>query len=61
MYSCPYCGDNGCSYCMPVGGGHHEYAVVDPDTLETFPCTEEEYENAAPEYREKSFIPDDRD
>ena len=46
---------------MPVGGGHHEYAIVDPDTLETFPCTEEEYENAAPEYREKSFIPDDRD
>ena len=61
MYSCPYCGDNGCPYCMPVGGGRYEYAIVDPETLESFPCSEEEYDNAAPEYREKYYIPDDRD
>ena len=59
MSECPYCGDYGCSYCMPVKAARLEYAVVDPDTMESHPCTEEEYENAVPEYREKYYVPYD--
>lgn len=59
MSECPYCGDNGCPYCMPVKAARLEYAVVDPDTMESHPCTEEEYENAVPEYREKYYVPYD--
>lgn len=44
---------------MSVKAARLEYAVVDPDTMESHPCTEEEYENAVPEYREKYYVPYD--
>ena len=58
--SCPYCGndrDIGCLYCRPVAQYREEYYIIDPDTLESFPCTEEEYYLAPEEYREKALIP----
>ena len=46
----------GCPQCRPVAKYREEYYIVDPDTLESFPCTEEEYYLAPEEYREKSTI-----
>ena len=33
------------------------YELIDPDTTEYIPCTKEDYNKAAPEYREKSTCP----
>lgn len=52
--SCAYCGDNGCPYCMPIPEQNREYYIIDPDTMEVYPCTEDEYNNAVPEYRESA-------
>ena len=42
MSECPYCGDNGCPYCMPVKTTVTSYTTTDINGNEV-ELTEEEY------------------
>lgn len=54
MSNCPYCGGQGCPYCMPVETLTVNYYIYDEEIKDYRRCSKDDYENTDESHRLKT-------